>query len=142
MGLLDKLFGTQPKYPPLPAGSEAISKLDEIKAPLEELAHKVHDRLQVVPAEHEAFVFLGKPPENFGLAWIHDGKVTSLNDIVKEHHLSDVKVGELIFRLGEAYQHASESPRYSAEIGGKQMVVIPSKGLEQEVHQIMSNTLH
>ncbi|MDZ4122576.1 MAG: hypothetical protein U1E02_00115, partial [Hydrogenophaga sp.] len=64
------------------------------------------------------------------------------NDFVKDHHLSDVKVGELIFRLGAASQHASESPRYSAEIGGKQMVVIPSKGLEQEVHQIMSNTLH
>lgn len=142
MGLLDKLFGTQPKYPPLPAGSAAIGKLDEIKAPLEELAHKVHDHLQVVPAEHEAFVFLGKPPESFGVAWIHDGKVASLKDIAKEHHLSQVQVGELVARLGQAYQHASESPRYSAEIGGKQMVVIPSKGLEQEVHQIMANTLH
>ena len=65
-----------------------------------------------------------------------------VKDIAKEHHLSEVQVGELVFRLGEAYQHASDSPRYSAEIGGKQMVVIPSKGLEQEVHQIMSNTLH
>ncbi|MDO8906486.1 hypothetical protein [Hydrogenophaga sp.] len=142
MGLLDKIFGSKVKYPPLPAGSEALVKLDEIKAPLEELAHKVSDHLEVVPAEHEAFVFLGKPPENFGVAWIHDGKITSLKDIAKEHHLSQVEVGELIVRLGEAYEHASETPRYSAEIGGKQMVVIPSKGLEQEVHQIMANTLH
>ena len=142
MGLLDKFFGGKVDYPPLPAGNEALAQLDEMKAPLEELAHKVHDHLEVVPAEHEAFVFLGKPPKNFGIAWIHDGKVTGLKEFAEEHHLTQVEVGKMIVRLGEAYQHASESPRYSAEIGGKQMVVIPSKGLEQEVHQIMANTLH
>jgi hypothetical protein len=142
MGLLDKLFGSKVTYPPLPAGDEAQVKLEDVKAPLEELAHKVSDHLEVVPADNEAFVFLGKPPESFGIAWIHDGKVTSLKDMAKEHHLSQVEVGELIVRLGQAYQHASDTPRYSAEIGGKQMVVIPSKGLEQEMHQIMANTLH
>jgi hypothetical protein len=142
MGLLDKLFGSKVTYPPLPAGDEAQVKLEDVKAPLEELAHKVSDHLEVVPADNEAFVFLGKPPESFGIAWIHDGKVTSLKDMAKEHHLSQVEVGELIVRLGQAYQHASDTPRYAAEIGGKQMVVIPSKGLEQEMHQIMANTLH
>ncbi|MDO9292105.1 MAG: hypothetical protein Q7U09_11020 [Hydrogenophaga sp.] len=142
MGLLDKFFGGKVDYPPLPAGNEALAKLDEMKAPLEELAHKVHDHLEVVPAEHEAFVFLGKPPKNFGVAWIHDGKVTGLKEFAEEHHLTQVEVGKMIVRLGEAYQHASETPRYSAEFGGKQMVVIPSQGLEQEMHQIMANTLH
>ena len=142
MGLLDKFFGNKVAYPPLPAGNEALAKLDEMKAPLEELAHKVHDHLEVVPAEHEAFVFLGKPPKNFGIAWIHDGKVTGLKEFAEEHHLTQVEVGKMIVRLGEAYQHASETPRYSAEFGGKQMVVIPSQGLEQEMHQIMTNTLH
>lgn len=142
MGLLDKLFGSKVAYPPLPAGDEAMVKLDEIKASLEELAHKVSDHLEVVPAEHEAFVFLGKPPKSFGIAWIHDGKVTGLKEFAEEHEMSQVDVGKLIVRLGEAYQHASEAPRYSAEIGGKQMVIIPSKVLEQEVHQIMASTLH
>lgn len=143
MGLLGKLFGQQEAYPPLPADSEVVDQLDEVKAPLEELAHKVSDHLEVVPAEHEAFVFLGKPPTRFGVAWIHDGKVTGLKEFAEEHHLSQMDVGKLIVRLGEAYQHASQVPRYSAEIGGKQMVVIPSRGLEQEMHQIMaSSTLH
>jgi hypothetical protein len=142
MGLLGKIFGSKVEYPPLPAGNEALVKLDEIKAPLAELAHKVSDHLEVVPAEHEAFVFLGKPPKSFGIAWIHDGKVTGLKEFAEEHHLSQIDMGKLIVRLGEAYQHASEAPRYSAEFGGKQMVVIPSKGLEQEMHQIMENTLH
>lgn len=142
MGLLDKFFGGKPEYPPLPPGNEALLKLDEIKAPLETLAHKVSDHLEVVPAEHEAFVFLGKPPKKFGIAWIHDGKVTGLKEYAEEHHLSQIEIGKLIVRLGEAYQHASGTPRYSAEFGGKQMVIIPSKTLEQEVHQIMAETLH
>jgi hypothetical protein len=142
MGLLDKFFGSKVEYPPLPAGNEARVKLDEIKAPLAELAHKVSDHLEVVPAEHEAFVFLGKPPKSFGIAWIHDGKVTGLKEFAEEHGLSQLDVGKLIVRLGEAYQHASEAPRYSAEFGGKQMVVIPSRGLEREMHQIMESTLH
>ena len=142
MGLLDKLFGSKVVYPPLPAGNEALTQLDEVKAPLEELAHKVHDHLEVVPAVHEAFVFLGNPPKNFGIAWIHDGKVTGLKEFAEEHHLSQIEVGKLLVRLGEAYMHASETPRYSTEIGGKQMVVIPSHLLEQEMHQIMTTTLH
>lgn len=142
MGLLDKLFGNKVDYPPLSGDSELLMQQDEIKAPLEELARKVSDHLEVVPAENEAFVFLGKPPKNFGIAWIHDGKVSGLKEIAETHNLSQIEVGKLIVRLGEAYQHASEEQRFSTEIGGKQMVVIPSKGLEQEVHRILETTLH
>ena len=101
MGLLDKFFGNKVDYPPLPAGNAAMATLDEIKAPLAELAHKVSDHLEVVPAEHEAFVFLGKPPKKFGIAWIHDGKVTGLKEFAEEHHLSQLEIGKLIVRLRE-----------------------------------------
>ena len=142
MGLLDKLLGNKVEHPPLPADHEAVGRLDEIKAPLEQLAQRVSDPLEVVLGDHEAYVYLGKPPKSFGVAWLHDGKVTGLKEFAEEHHLSQLEIGKLIVRLGEAYQHASETPRYSAEFGGKQMVIIPSKALEQEVHQIMSDTLH
>jgi hypothetical protein len=142
MGLLNKLFGSKPAHPPLPAGDEAQARLDEVRVQLDALAKKVSDHLEVVPAEHEAFVFLGKPPQSFGIAWIHDGKVNGLKEFAEENHLSPIEVGKLIVRLGEAYQHAHETPRYSAEFGGKQVVVIPSRDLGQEVHQIMTNTLH
>ena len=142
MGLLSKIFGGKTDYPPLPAGNYALAKLDEVRAPLEELAHKVSDHLEVVPAEHEAFVFLGKPPKSFGIAWIHDGKVSGLKEFAAENNLSQIEVGKLILRLGQAYQHASETPRYSAEFGGKQVVVIPSKEFGKEVRQIMADTLH
>lgn len=142
MGLLDRFFSSKVTYPPLPASDEAAHQLEAIKPPLEELAHKVRDHLEVVPADQEAFVFLGKPPKSFGIAWIHDGKVTGLKEFAEEHHLSQVEVGKLVAKLGEAYEHAGETPRYSAEVGGKQVVVIPSEGLGQEIHQILSKTVH
>lgn len=142
MGMFDKWFGGRQDYPPLPADNEAQAKLDDVKGPLEELAQRVSDHLEVVPAEHEAYVFLGKPPKRFGIAWIHDGKVSGLKELVDENQLSPRAVEKLVDSLGKAYEHASEAPRYSTQIGGKEMVVIPSAGLGQEVHQIIEGAMH
>ena len=142
MGMLDKLFGSKNDYPPLPANNDAAAKLNEVKAELEELAGRVSDHLEVVPAEHEAYVYLGRPPKRFGMAWIHDGKVSSLNELVGENKLTQHEAQKLVTELGHAYEHASEAPRYSAELGGKKVVVIPSTGLGQEVHQIMEGAIH
>lgn len=142
MGMLDKLFGSKNDYPPLPADNDAAAKLAEVKAELEELAGRVSDHLEVVPAEHEAYVYLGRPPKRFGMAWIHDGKVSSLNELVGENKLSQQEAQKLVLELGHAYEHASDAPRYSAEVAGKTIVVIPSKGLGQEVHQIIEGAIH
>ncbi len=142
MGMFDKWFGGRADYPPLPADNEAMTKLDEVKGPLEELTHRVSEHLEVVPAEHEAYVYLGKPPKRFGIAWIHDGQVSALKELAEEHQLSQLQVQQLVDKLGEAYEHASEAPRYTTEVGGKQVVVIPSQGLGQEVHQIMERAMH
>lgn len=142
MGMLDKWFGGKKDYPPLPADNEAKAKLDEVQNELEELTNRVSDHLEVVPAEHEAYVYLGKPPKRFGIAWIHDGKVSGLKELVEENKLSQREVQKLVDDLGRAYEHAREAPRYSADVGGKQVVVIPSKGLGQEVHQIIEGAIH
>jgi len=142
MGIFGNLFGGKQDYPPLPADTEAMAKLDEMKAQLEELAKKVNDHLEVVPADHEAYVYLGKPPKRFGIAWIHDGKLSSLNELVGEGHLTQAETQKLIGKLGRAYEHASDAPRYSAELAGKKVVVIPSRGLGQEVHEIIEGAIH
>jgi len=142
MGMFDKWFGGSNEYPPLPADNEARSRLDEVKPQLEELANRVHDHLEVVPGEHEAYVYLGKPPKRFGIAWLHDGKVDGLNELVDEHKLSQSQVQAIIGKLSVAYEHASEAPRYSAEVAGKQVTVIPSPGLGKEVHQIIEGAIH
>jgi len=107
MGMLDKLFGGKNDYPPLPADNEAKAKLDEVKPQLEELANRVHDHLEIVPGEHEAYVYLGKPPKRFGIAWLHDGKVDGLNELVQDHNLSQPQVQKLIGELSAAYKGAS-----------------------------------
>ena len=142
MGMLDKWFGGKNDYPPLPADNEARARLDDVKSQLEELAKRVNDHLEVVPGEHEAYVYLGKPPKRFGIAWLHDGKVDGLKELVDEHKLSQPQVQKLIGKLSSAYKHASETPRYSTEIAGKQVTVIPSLGLGKEVHQIMEGAIH
>ena len=142
MGIFGSLFGGKQDYPPLPADTEAMAKLDEMKVQLEELAKKVNDHLEVVPADHEAYVYLGKPPKRFGIAWIHDGKLSSLNELVGEGHLTQAETQKLIVALGRAYEHASDEPRYSAELAGKKVVVIPSRGLGQEVHEIIEGAIH
>jgi len=142
MGMLDKWFGGKNDYPPLPADNEASAKLDEVKPQLEELANRIHDHLEVVPGEHEAYVYLGKPPKRFGIAWLHDGKVDGLKELVDQHKLSQSQVQKLVVALGAAYEHANEAPRYSTEVAGKQITVIPSRGLGKEVHQIIEGAIH
>jgi len=142
MGMLDKWFGGKNDYPPLPADNGAREKLDEVKPQLEQLATKVRDHLEVVPGEHEAYVYLGKPPKHFGIAWLHDGKVDGLKELVDQHKLSQSQVQALVGALGNAYEHASEAPRYSTEVAGRQVTVIPSQGLGREVHQIIEGAIH
>ncbi len=142
MGMLDKLFGGKNDYPPLPADNDALARLDKVKPQLEELANRVKDNLEVVPGEQEAYVYLGKPPKRFGIAWLHDGKVDGLNELVSEYKLSQLQVQKLIGALSAAYEHASDAPRYSTEVAGKQVTVIPSTGLGKEVHQIIEGAIH
>ena len=95
-----------------------------------------------MPADREAFIFLGKPPKRFGIAWIHDGSVVSLKEMIEENNLTPASVEQLIDRLREAYDHASSAQRYSTQIGDKDVVVTPSAGLEHEVHEILEEKLH
>ena len=52
MGMLDKWFGNKIDYPPLPQDNEAQARLEEVKVPLDDLAQRVSDRLEVFPAEN------------------------------------------------------------------------------------------
>jgi hypothetical protein len=142
MGMFDKWFGGDTDYPPLPADNDANARLDEVKVPLEELAQKVNDHLEVVPAEHEAYVYLGKPPKRFGIAWIHDGKLDGLAELVDQYNLSQADTQKMIGALSTAYEHASDAPRYSAEVGGEKVVVIPSREFGKEVHDIVEGAIH
>lgn len=139
MGMLDRWFGGKQAYPPLEADSDAQHYLDDISTELEGLARQVRGPIEVIPADHEAYVFIGKPPKEFGIAWIHDGQVSSFQKLVEEWQLSSEQRDEFIHELQDVYEHADGVRRYSAKVGGRKITVTPSPMLERAVHEVFEH---
>ena len=142
MSLFGNLFSSKPDYPAMDPSSTAASRIAEVKTQLGELAGQVKDPLEVIPAEHAAYVFIGKPPKRFGLAWIHDGKISGLKTIVEEHHLKPIEVEKAMDQLRHAYERNSDVNRFSTTVQNREVVVTPSAKLESEVHDIIDSLVH
>jgi ABC-type xylose transport system substrate-binding protein len=141
MGLLGKLFSSKPDFPDIDPSSPAAMRVAGVERELSNLASEVRARLEVVPTGEATYVFIGKPPKEFGLAWIHDGKVSGLNTLVKEHGLKTSEMGSVVEQLRAAYQRNMDVNRYTAKVQGVSVVVTPSDSLAQEVHGIIDGIL-
>lgn len=137
MGLFGKLFSSKPDFPAIDPGSEAAARLAKVEKQLHDLAESVKEPLEVVPAERAAYVFIGKPPKKFGLAWIHDGKLSGLNTLVEEHGLKPPEVARVVDQLREVYERHQDAQRYVAKVQDVDVVVAPSGRLETEVHDVI-----
>lgn len=138
MGILDRLLGSGKKdHPPLAPDSDAGRRVEELREPLETLARETGEALEIVPSGAVAYVFIGKPPKKFGLAWIRDGKVSNFKTLVDEKHLSPIRMERLTDTLREAYERSADAERYATTIGGQQAVVTPSAELAREVHALI-----
>ncbi len=142
MSLFSNLFSSKPDYPAIDPSSTAASRIAEVKTQLGELAGQVKDPLEVVPTEHAAYVFIGKPPKRFGLAWIHDGKISGLNALVEEHGLKPTEVAKVMDELRGAYERNADVSRFCATVQDCEVVVTPSTKLEREVHEIIERIVH
>lgn len=142
MSLFGNLFSSKPDYPVIDPSSTAALRLTEIENQLGELAGQVKEPLEVVPAEHAAYVFIGKPPKRFGLAWIHDGKISGLNTLVEEHDLKPLEVEKLLDQLRGAYERNADVSRFCTTVQDRDVVVTPSDKLEKEVHEIIDKVVH
>ena len=142
MSLFENLFSSKPDYPAIDPSSTAASRIAEVRTQLGELAGKTKDPLEVVPAEHAAYVFIGKPPKKFGLAWIHDGKISGLNTLVEEHDLKPIEVEKVVDQLRDAYERNADVNRFTATVQDRDVVVTPSTRLETEVHEIIDKVVH
>jgi hypothetical protein len=142
MSLFGSLFSSKPNYPAIDPSSAAASRIAEVKAQLGELAGQVKAPLEVVPAEQAAYVFIGKPPKKFGLAWIHDGKISGLNKLVEEHGLKPLDVDKVVGQLRDAYERNADVNRFCTTVQNRNVVVTPSPKLEQEVHEIIEKVVH
>ena len=142
MSLFGSLFSSKPDYPAIDPSSTAAARIAQVKPQLGELAGRVKDPLEVVPAEQAAYVFIGKPPKRFGLAWIHDGEIYGLNTLVEEHGLKPLEVEKVVEQLREAYERNADVSRFCATVQDRDVVVTPSAKLEQEVHEIIDKVVH
>ena len=142
MSLFGNLFSSKPDYPAIDPSSTAAMRISEVEAQLGELANRTKDLLEIVPAEHAAYVFIGKPPKSFGLAWIHDGEISGLNTLVEEHGLKPPEMAKVVEQLRDAYERNADVSRFCTKVQDRDVVVTPSAKLEHEVHDIIDKVEH
>lgn len=142
MGLISKLFGGgESDYPRLDPNHYAAVRVEAVRNEIETLMGMTKDRLEVIPSEHAAYVFIGKPPKKFGVAWIHDGRISNFKSLVEEKGVTPARLESLVAELQKAYEATSEAKRFTTEIGGRTLVVTPSEKLEGAVHQAIHAVL-
>ena len=133
------LFSKKVDYPELGDDSPVAEQINEVEGPLKTLMNQVSDPLEVIPADNQAFVFIGKPPKKFGVAVIEGGAVQSFVAAAKEKGLEPVKIQKLNEQFRDAYIQNQDAQRYKASIAGKEIVVTPCAELAREVSQIMGS---
>lgn len=138
MGILDKIFGSKkPDYPPLDTQTELAEQLKRVETELRAFVETIDEDLEIVPAPDETFVFFGKPPKAFGLAWIREGQVKNMSKVFAEKKMPPHRAEAFGELLRAAYKGSKDEERYSTELAGRTVVVTPSDGLRRKVHDIV-----
>src|SRR5688572_13125158 len=105
MGLLGKLFGTEKEHhPALDPSSPATERIERNQVVLEGFANKVHDKLELVAGSRATYVFIGRPPDAFGVVWFEGSEEHNLKRLMADRKLSQAKVQAISDELAEAYQ--------------------------------------
>ncbi len=137
MGIFDKIFGTGKTYAPLEPTHPIAKQLDNVRQPLKDLAGSIKDSLEVVPADHATYVFIGKPPKQFGIAWVQNGKLFNLKSLADEKGLSNTKLQSTTKELTKAYERSEKDERFSTKIDECSFVVASSQTLAKDVDRII-----
>ena len=133
------LFSRKPKHPDLDPSNPVAKQIQEVEVPLKELIQQVSDTLEVVPADGNAYVFLGKPPKKFGVAMIEEGEVKSFVSLAKEKGLNQTQILKLNEKFRDAYEKNMDAERFQTNVAGKDIVVTSCQPLAQDVAQIVSS---
>lgn len=143
MGFFGKLFGTEKELAPLDPASPGAKRIEKLRAVLEPWAQKLHDPLEIVPGERAVYVFIGRPPDRFGIAWFEaDGVEHNLKTLAQKHKFTVRQMNELSAKLRTAYEHTAADPRFALSLGTKKTKVVASAGMEKElltiIHEVES----
>jgi hypothetical protein len=138
MGLFSSVFGgKKDEHRPLEPDSVAGRRIAQRQGEIEAFVSKVKDRLELIPAQDATYVFIGKPPDAFGVAWLSQGREQSMKTLMKERGLSAASVQILSDQLREIYRAHTHEERYQTEIAGKTVIVMPSEQLASDVHRVV-----
>jgi hypothetical protein len=137
MGFLGKLFGQGEAHPPLDAGSPAGQAIASHQKELEEIANKVRDPLEAVPGDRALYVFIGRPPDRFGIVWFHEGREDNLKNLMKTRGLAQREVQALSDAVRRAYVAAQGDPRFTHRAADKEITVRHSPALAEALAGIL-----
>ncbi len=141
MGFLGKLFGTEkPKHPPLDPTTPGAVRLAASAAVLEPFVKKVQGAMEFIPGERAIYVYIGAPPETFGVVWFEGAEEHNFKTLMKAKKLSDRQMKTISGHLGEAWSRNKDQPRFDWVIGGKTVVVIGSAAMEADLQKIIHET--
>ncbi len=141
MGFFDRIFASSKGYQPLDEESRAANRIEKIRDQLESLSKQVHKPLEVVPGDEGSYVFIGKPPKDFGIAWIEGNELHSLKSLAdKGAKPEDLKA--LSENLRKIYEANQDDARYTAKVGRKNIVVTPSENFRHQVSEVIHRATH
>lgn len=140
MGFLNKIFGGEKKeYPILDSANPLAQQIENFRSGIEGLAKDINDPMEVIPSSDTAYVFLGKPPKSFGMAWIKDGKVNNFRTLSEEKGVTDMKLQVMSEKLRKAYEKSQGASRFKTKIQDHEIVVTGSDELERELRDIIEH---
>ncbi len=141
MGFFGKLMGgdATPDYPELDAASPAAAKLESVKDKLAELAGEVKDPMEVVPADGAAYIFIGKPPKSFGIAWIENGEINNFKTLLAKKGASPITLEKLSNNLRDIYAKDAPEEKFSIMAGSRKITVLPSDSLAADIKTIIDH---
>ncbi len=136
MGFFSKIFGEKIEFPEMDASSPLAQRMEQFRGDLEGLAKEVSDPIEVIPAGDTAYVFMGKPPKKFGMAWIKEGKINNFKTLSQEG-ITEMKLQLLSEKLRTAYEKSSQASRFSTTIADHKIIVTNSDSLEHDLKEIL-----
>ena len=136
MGFLDAFKGKSQEYPALDQASAAYQRIEKQRAIIEPFFSRVNEKFEMVPADKAVYVFVGKPPSAFGIAWF-DGKEHNLKSFMQQHGLSAQKVQILSDKLRDIYVTFQSAERFSLTLAGKTIKIVPSDAFGQAIAKVI-----
>lgn len=137
MGFFDGLRGKKEDYPALDPNSKAAQRLSAHQADLEDLAKRAKDRLEAVPSDRGLYVYIGKPPKQFGVVWYENGEEHSFMSVMKQHGLTQLQIQQISDELRDVYTAHKDQPRFSYPLKQQEVVVTPDETLARDVERVI-----